>query len=605
MHFDFEAYAGTPFFWECLNIFDSTFTNTIRIILVGYTLMLIYYLIRGTWKERTFFVFAPIILMVLVLNPWAAWQYVDKLSLHNRFFRFFWLLPVAILYMYFFINVVLKKFGKKKQLAVGIVLGLGMVAAVWNLTNVTNCLYTGNDSNTGMLMVDNRYKVQDDVLIAADIIAADKQDAGEEVRVLYDYFTYIEIRTYDASVIPVLQGNDIHTWRNIGVIQEQIDTAIAEGDWLDLINMMFSGIVVDAKGYLDVDTQILRTALQETNTEYVILPDNNGCYNQWLEAGVVIGYTPNYTVLRIEDNTAAENEEYKQALYVPTSVTKIDDIYFIMDSWQHRLLYSFDLDTPVSEWSVMTEEITGGHTVASNGNVYVTEDTEGGRLLVFQKEGEDFQKVQTVDGIEGRPHYTIYDDTLERFLTLSSDGGVIHVFREQNGQLELEETWQFQELQGSYIRSMSVIDGYLYLTCGPGYVTKIDYLKESVEIVDTYPVTPELYNMNYIAKINDYFYCTINVTGEDQHSDIIRTKNLESLEEGRYESLYQSMEFEGTPYFISCFDDKYYVTEVGENGNNGIRSFEVTSDDKIQDVEKIFFFQEVSESSRMRKAERM
>lgn len=605
MHFDFQAYAGTPFFRECLHIYNTTFTNIIRVLLLGYVFLTIYYLIKGNCKERFFFVLAPVVLVIVALNPWAAWQYVDKLSMGTRYFRIFWLLPLVFAYVYFFVNVILKKFGKKKKMIVGLFLAAGVIVAAKTVVDTTEILYTGVNPKEKLTVVDNRYKVQDDVLIAADLIEEVAADPEKEKHVLYDYFTYIEIRTYNASIIPVLQGNDIHAWSGVGISQENIDAAVAESDWMGLVNMMFSGAIADPRGYIELDTQILQKALLETNTEYIILPNGNAAYSKWLEVGTVIGYTPNYTVLRVNEMTQQDTEAYKEALYVPTFVTKIEDTYFIMDCWQHRLLYSESLSTPIAEWQTMTEEITGGHTVAFNGSLYVTEDTEGGRILVFRRDGDGFEKIQVIEGITGRPHYTIYDNTWDRFLTISAEGGCIYVFREQDDQLELESSCQFEELTGAYIRSMNVIDEYLYLTCGPGYITKVEYLDGQLQIVDRYDVTPELYNMNYITKINDFYYCTVNITGEDAHSDIVRTKDLESLAEGQYESIYQDMGFAGTPYFISNFDGKYYITEVGENGNNGIRSFEVTADDQIQNVEILFFYPDVSESSRMRKAERM
>ena len=295
---------------------------------------------------------------------------------------------------------------------------------------------------------------------------------------------------------------------------------------------------------------------------------------------------------------------YRSQLYVPTSVTKIDDTYFIMDCWQSRLLYSHSMDKPIEKWNIATEDIAGGHTVASDGELYITEDTEGSRIIVLKKNENSFEEVQTIDGITGRPHYSIYDQETRKFYVLSSGEGTIYVFENEGGMLKMQQKCAFDELQGSYIRSMSIIDSYLYLTAGPAAITKIDYHGDTLAIMDSYSVQEELYNMNYITKIQDYYYCTTNLTGEDQHSGIFRAKNLEDFATGNYEALYDKMGFEGTPYFISFFDDKYYITEVGENGNNGIRSFEINNNE-ITNVKKVFFFADVSEDSINRWHEKM
>lgn len=298
-----------------------------------------------------------------------------------------------------------------------------------------------------------------------------------------------------------------------------------------------------------------------------------------------------------------KEKTYKDVLYVPTQITKIEDYYFIMDCWQHRLLYSDDLDKPISKWKTMTEEITGGHSLAFDGELYVTEDTEGSRMLVFKRVGDTFEMTQAIEGIMGRPHYTLYDEDTKRFYTVTSNGGTLHSFVNKDGILELESTVQFEELASSYVRSLNIIDGYMYLTCGPGYISKVDYRTENWQIIERYPVPTEFYNMNFFTKIGDYYYCTINVTGEAQTSEIVRAKNIEDFATGNYESMYEHMDFAGTPYYISFFDGKYFITEVGEFGNNGIRSFEVGEDGEITNVEILFFYEDVLEDSKTRRLE--
>lgn len=49
----------------------------------------------------------------------------------------------------------------------------------------------------------------------------------------------------------------------------------------------------------------------------------------------------------------------------------------------------------VNEWDVMTDEISQGHTIASDGEVYLADDTENHRILVFEKEDGKFLHTQT------------------------------------------------------------------------------------------------------------------------------------------------------------------------------------------------------------------
>ena len=63
-------------------------------------------------------------------------------------------------------------------------------------------------------------------------------------------------------------------------------------------------------------------------------------------------------------------------LSVPTYITKLQDTYFLVDCYHDEIIYSDSLDRELNEWEVMTDEINRGHTIASDGVVYLTDDTE-------------------------------------------------------------------------------------------------------------------------------------------------------------------------------------------------------------------------------------
>ena len=96
-------------------------------------------------------------------------------------------------------------------------------------------------------------------------------------------------------------------------------------------------------------------------------------------------------------------------LSVPTYITKLQDTYFLVDCYHDEIIYSDSLDRELNEWEVMTDEINRGHTIASDGEVYLTDDTENNRILVFEKEDGRFIHTQTFSDIGIRPHYIVYD----------------------------------------------------------------------------------------------------------------------------------------------------------------------------------------------------
>ena len=61
-------------------------------------------------------------------------------------------------------------------------------------------------------------------------------------------------------------------------------------------------------------------------------------------------------------------------LSVPTYITKLQDTYFLVDCYHDEIIYSDSLDRELNEWEVMTDEINRGHTIASDGVVYVTDE---------------------------------------------------------------------------------------------------------------------------------------------------------------------------------------------------------------------------------------
>lgn len=146
-------------------------------------------------------------------------------------------------------------------------------------------------------------------------------------------------------------------------------------------------------------------------------------------------------------------------LSVPTYITKLQDTYFLVDCYHDEIIYSDSLDRELNEWEVMTDEINRGHTIASDGVVYLTDDTENNRILVFEKEDGRFIHTQTFSDIGIRPHYIVYDETSGYFYALSSMTGELYVFsREKNStRMGLKEVRSIEKLNGVYVRSFTII----------------------------------------------------------------------------------------------------------------------------------------------------
>ncbi len=250
-------------------------------------------------------------------------------------------------------------------------------------------------------------------------------------------------------------------------------------------------------------------------------------------------------------------------LSVPTCITKLQDTYFIVDCYHNQILYSDTLQAPLTEWKVMTDQINRGHTIASDGVVYLADDTENHRVLVFEKKGECFQLTQTFPDIGTRPHYVVYDENTELFYVLSSMTGELYVFDRLEGssQMVLREVRSIEKLNGVYVRSFTIMDDEIYFVSGASSIIRARL--SDLAILEEYPVVPEIAGMIQLEKIQDYYYITISTdqNGSQEYATILRTQDLHTLAAGEYEDIYSYFVGGGTPYYLGSFDGHYYLTE--------------------------------------------
>lgn len=281
-------------------------------------------------------------------------------------------------------------------------------------------------------------------------------------------------------------------------------------------------------------------------------------------------------LLPISCATASSDPTYKDRLYTPTQISRIDGNYFIVDCWNHRIIYNDDLNAPIKDWKTLDDDIAGPHSIASDGQVYIAEDTGRHRLFVYKKTGDEFSRVQILDNMGNRPHKTIYDNVTERFYVMSSMTQELLVLKDNNGTVELENKIPLPFLNGLYTRSFSIIDGQMYFVSGAQKITVADYNESGITVVKQYDVPEKYASMNDIEKIGDYFY--ISSTPQA----LIRLKDLSNFN-GSVD-LMDDLGLKGTPYFISKIENTIFVPQITEY--SGIKSF-VLIKDSIKNIKTI------------------
>lgn len=263
-------------------------------------------------------------------------------------------------------------------------------------------------------------------------------------------------------------------------------------------------------------------------------------------------------------------------LNVPTQITKIGEDYFIVDCYHNQILTSRKLDSPLTEWLVLTDQIHYGHTIAGDGTVYLADDTENNRILVFEKKDGAFFLTQSFDDIGVRPHFVLYDEADRRFYALSSMTGELYVFSRpgRGSAVALEKILSVPELNQIYVRSFTIEGDDIYFVSGNSNILRTS--KKDLTVLERFPVPPEIAGMIQLAHIQDYFYITVSTDlyGCQDYATLIRTPDLSRLADGEWEDIYASFLGGGTPYYIGGFDGHFYLTEHRIPGH-GIWQFDV------------------------------
>lgn len=278
-------------------------------------------------------------------------------------------------------------------------------------------------------------------------------------------------------------------------------------------------------------------------------------------------------------------------LSVPTYVTKVEDTWFIVDCYHNQVIYHDNLTDPLTDWQVLTSEIDKGHTLASDGAVYLVDDTEGNRILVFEKKEGVFYHTQTLDAVGNRPHYIIYDAPTDTFYVWSSMNGEMYLCRHDPGEsrMYLTQIHTVDALKETYVRSFTIDGNDIYFVSGtPGTPAVFQADLTTFTVKETFPVPDSMAGMIQLTFAEGNCYITISTdsTGSQDAATIIRAKNLKDLADGNYEDIYESFIGGGTPYYITQINNSYYLTEHRLPGH-AVWKFDITKDG-VGNVETVY-----------------
>jgi len=278
-------------------------------------------------------------------------------------------------------------------------------------------------------------------------------------------------------------------------------------------------------------------------------------------------------------------KDFRNRLYTPTLIQKIDDLYYLVDCWHHRIIYSDTVERPIVSWNVLDENIGGPHSVVSNGYYLITENTGYNSIKIFKRNravvGYYFYK--EVFGIGIRPHKTEYCPQTGMFYIIGSGSSDLYCFKidKVSDRLILHLVKKLDFLNNSYTRTIRIIEDKMYFVSGNNKIVVTSYTDEKFKVISEYPVQNELTSMNDIYKNGEWFFITATP------QKIVRTNDLNSLKNGEYIDMYKIYGFKGTPYYFSDFDGYTYLPEITEYSS--ITRFKI-KDGEFFDFERLHDF---------------
>ena len=84
------------------------------------------------------------------------------------------------------------------------------------------------------------------------------------------------------------------------------------------------------------------------------------------------------------------------------------------------------LDGDIAHWKTLDDTLAGPHSIASDGEVYVVEDTGRNGLRVYRRAGDGFKRTQDIRNITQRPHRVRYDAETKSFYVVTANSQDIY-----------------------------------------------------------------------------------------------------------------------------------------------------------------------------------
>lgn len=222
-------------FWKCLG------NMPYFILYLGCLLYLGRY---GSKLMKQIFVWPFVILLVTVYNPLVMGFVLGMTDWSDRYYRFFWLMPVGILYAYMFATIIDKQ--QRKDAKFAIVLLVACMVLLCGNTQIKE------------VPDENIYKMDDYILELSELIEEEK--TADQPVVVFDRNVYYQIRQYDATILMAVNNVEMTLYG-----EKMADELDSEEQYLDQGHA--AGLFVRG---VEVDANLVNEIFEERNAEFFV-----------------------------------------------------------------------------------------------------------------------------------------------------------------------------------------------------------------------------------------------------------------------------------------------------------------------------------------------
>lgn len=209
-----------------LKIFGKYWGDMLYLIL--YLGVLLYIGRYGTRVMKQVFVYPFMILLFTVYNPLIMGPVMTLTDWEDRYYRFYWVLPVQILCAYLFAELIERqRNGAAKAAVTGLVICMVLMCG---------------DTMIQKIPDENIYKIDDFVIEISEAIAEEK--TREQPIIIADASLYYIIRQYDPAILFAINNHEMNLYHGKNIDEESMEEAYASQS--NAACMLAMGIEIDA-----------------------------------------------------------------------------------------------------------------------------------------------------------------------------------------------------------------------------------------------------------------------------------------------------------------------------------------------------------------------